>query len=713
MMAPDPLRSATTVEGAEDTSLALPSDRSLSSGRQRVLDQVHSIKRTKSRQGRSVSSPTSPSPKLSTYSEFGTFKFMPSKGNDLLSRTNSTMSTSYTKVANFQKTHSQSARVPKGRHISSSTIWDQQTIKKPNGLKTSRSDPTLVPPLSPAQSRTLSTRRQNTIRSHQQSTSSMVNGINLTNSQTGIVQSPSIQPQFDGRLGTMKMLKMEQTCETMLNSMSIMDITLKEAVVFLDQPEEDKQHFGASAIQHYTFINDDAKIEVQALEGIPPLVNLLDSPNPQVSQTAAGALRNLVFKNKVNKVQVYDCGGIAKALNLLKKTDSTETKKQITGLLWNLSSEDKLKQDLMNTALPALTERVVVPFVSNDDKQYVDSSVFYNATGCLRNLSSGGVNERNIMRNCTNLISSLTTFVESCISKETTDDKSLENCVCILHNLTYQLGKERPEAFSEYSQSRASVSQEKKNATVGCFSPRSSKVPNECSLDRHPEKSNDSSQSGVKSGVTSGVKLLCQPSVIDNYLWLLEYAKEEPIQEASCGALQNLSASSEESGTVCKVLLEKFKDLPILESLIASENPTIRKTALSLLDNMSRSRVQVDMAKQMLPELVCQLGSSTDENRFNDEDAVALGNTILRLTLTDSEVTKKLVDKNMVSQLIKLSGKEASYPNGSKVVSALLYNMWNDKNLYTIVKKMGFEKINFVNKRSSEAFQSTFQLKND
>lgn len=51
---------------------------------------------------------------------------------------------------------------------------------------------------------------------------------------------------------------------------------------------------------------------------------------------------------------------------------------------------------------------------------------------------------------------------------------------------------------------------------------------------------------------------------------------------------------------MCKSLLEKFKALPILESLMASENPTIRKTALSLLDNMSRSRVQLDMGKKQL-----------------------------------------------------------------------------------------------------------------
>lgn len=44
--------------------------------------------------------------------------------------------------------------------------------------------------------------------------------------------------------------------------------------------------------------------------------------------------------------------------------------------------------------------------------------------GCTcRNLSSGSVNERNIMRNCPSLISSIMTFTESCISKEFNDDK--------------------------------------------------------------------------------------------------------------------------------------------------------------------------------------------------------------------------------------------------------------------------------------------------
>lgn len=59
-MAPEPLKSAITCPVVEDTSLALPSDKGLRSGQQRVLDQVHTIKRSKSKQGKNGA--LSPSP---------------------------------------------------------------------------------------------------------------------------------------------------------------------------------------------------------------------------------------------------------------------------------------------------------------------------------------------------------------------------------------------------------------------------------------------------------------------------------------------------------------------------------------------------------------------------------------------------------------------------------------------------------------------------
>lgn len=60
------------------------------------------------------------------------------------------------------------------------------------------------------------------------------------------------------------------------------------------------------------------------------------------------------------------------------------------GLLWNLSSTDELKEELIAEALPVLADRVIIPFSgwcdgnSNLSREPVDPEVFFNATGCLR-----------------------------------------------------------------------------------------------------------------------------------------------------------------------------------------------------------------------------------------------------------------------------------------------------------------------------------------
>lgn len=57
------------------------------------------------------------------------------------------------------------------------------------------------------------------------------------------------------------------------------------------------------------------------------------------------------------------------------------------GLLWNLSSADNLKPDLLRSALPVLVERVIVPYAKDPDRTNdinPDSEVFFHTTGCLR-----------------------------------------------------------------------------------------------------------------------------------------------------------------------------------------------------------------------------------------------------------------------------------------------------------------------------------------
>lgn len=48
----EPLKTAMSTAGADDTSLAVPTDDTLRSGQRRVLDQVLTVKRSKSKHGR-------------------------------------------------------------------------------------------------------------------------------------------------------------------------------------------------------------------------------------------------------------------------------------------------------------------------------------------------------------------------------------------------------------------------------------------------------------------------------------------------------------------------------------------------------------------------------------------------------------------------------------------------------------------------------------
>lgn len=118
-----------------------------------------------------------------------------------------------------------------------------------------------------------------------------------------------------------------------------------------------------------------------------------------------------------------------------------------------MSSSDDLKEELIATALPALTENVMVPFTCwSDDtnNNNIHPEVFHNATGCLRweqslycliivrkmrlqlaltkrclfrNLSCGKQTARQAMRDCRGLIDSLMSYIQSCVAEENPDDK--------------------------------------------------------------------------------------------------------------------------------------------------------------------------------------------------------------------------------------------------------------------------------------------------
>ncbi|XP_010790731.1 plakophilin-2-like [Notothenia coriiceps] len=79
------------------------------------------------------------------------------------------------------------------------------------------------------------------------------------------------------------------------------------------------------------------------------------------------------------------------------------------------------------------------------------------------------------MRECENLIDSLVYYIRGAVADYKTDDKSTENCVCILHNLSYQMEAELPQKITDITESQQNLTP--RETAVGCFAYRSAKIP--------------------------------------------------------------------------------------------------------------------------------------------------------------------------------------------------------------------------------------------
>nr|XP_006628392.2 PREDICTED: plakophilin-1 [Lepisosteus oculatus] len=711
-MANEPLRSAMANIGlVDDTSLALPSDRKLRSGQQRVLDQVHTIKRSKSKYGSGGPvSPTSPESQ-SKINGFGSFKFNPQKINgSTLSRSTASGNSFYGRLVSQQKSFPPNTfqnRTTTRRIVSSSSQREFGFLpaSPPSGnpvLKPSRSDPELA---------VFSTIQRPAVRS------ATVN-VKTNRSSVQTVQSPSYQqspsqPRFrvpsvnSSKLGSKISVTKSKSEQIGINGdVTQADITMQEAVEYLSSRDENYQHCGSSFIQHATFKDDKAKQEVYRLNGIPSLISLLQSSNPQIQQTASAALRNLVFKDSTNKLEVKRCSGITEAVRLLRDTDCTETQKQLTGLLWNLSSADELKPELIKTALPVLTENIVVPFAGSAEQMTsvnsnMDPEMFYNATGCLRNLSSAQQGERQTMRKCRGLVDSLMSYVQACVSADRPDDKSVENCVCILHNLTYQLETEAPSSFTTINALASSPTRDmasKNSSAVGCFSGQSSKIEQDMNTFDYPV---------MEDNNPKGVGWLFHSKAMQMYLSLLQNSNKDSTLEACAGALQNLTANKGiVSNVMSQTIVQKLNGLPEIARLLQSSNPSLQKTASSLLGNMSRTPgLQTTMARSILPNLTGLLSSGTKNGADSDDTLAATCHTARNLIMSVPEMGKRVLNTGLVSSLNDIS-KNRNFPKASKAAALLLHDLWAEKDLQSFLKKKGLSKTFFVNEITTSAHKS-------
>uniref|UniRef100_A0A8C7SG81 ARVCF delta catenin family member n=1 Tax=Oncorhynchus mykiss TaxID=8022 RepID=A0A8C7SG81_ONCMY len=491
------------------------------------------------------------------------------------------------------------------------------------------------------------------------------------------------------------------------------DPDLQEVIAMLGHPIDPVKSNAAAYLQHLCYENDKIKKDVRQLKGIPVLASLLDHPKAEVHRKACGALRNISYgKDHDNKVAIKNCDGIPALVRLLRKTNDMEVRELITGTLWNLSSFEPLKMVIINHGLQTLTNEVIIPHSGwehepNEDSKPRDAewtTVFKNTSGCLRNVSSDGAEARRRLRECEGLVDALLHALQSAVGKKDMDNKSVENCVCIMRNLSYHVHKEIPgaEKFTDPSVLQAPGSagpQRKKKDDAGCFGGKKAKEEwfNQGEKNGENDKNYDTLDLPKRTEPTKGFELLYQPEVVRLYLSLLTESQNYNTLEAAAGALQNLSAGQWTWSNYIRATVRKEKGLPILVELLRSDSDKVVRAVAIALRNLSIDRRNKDLiGSYAMRDLVSNLpsGQQRPAKNLEEDTVVAILNTIHEIVTDSSENARSLIQAQAIEKLVAIN-KTSQSPREDKAASHVLQTVWSYKDLRNALTKEGWNKSHF------------------
>ncbi|XP_067395931.1 splicing regulator ARVCF isoform X3 [Emydura macquarii macquarii] len=519
--------------------------------------------------------------------------------------------------------------------------------------------------------------------------------------------APLAQPEKGSMASIDRLGKRSPSIDSIRKDPRWRDPDLPEVIAMLSHPIDPVKSNAAAYLQHLCYENDKIKKDVRHLKGIPILVGLLDHPKPEVHRKACGALRNISYgKDNENKVAIKNCDGIPALIRLLRKTNDMEVRELITGILWNLSSYEPLKMVIINHGLQTLTNEVIIPHSGwesepNEDSKPRDAewtTVFKNTSGCLRNASSDGAEARRRLRECDGFVDALLHALQSAVGKKDTDNKSVENCVCIMRNLSYHVHKEVPGAdkYQELDANQPTStggSQKKKKEDAGCFGGKKAKGKKNGDLDRNF----DTLDLPKRSEAAKGFELLYQPEVVRLYLSILTESQNFNTLEAAAGALQNLSAGNWTWSTYIRATVRKERGLPVLVELLQSDSDKVVRAVSIALRNLSMDRRNKDLiGSYAMGELVRNLPSRQQRSAKNLEEdtVVAVLNTIHEIITDSSENARSLIQTQGIQKLVAIS-KSSQSSRETKAASHVLQMVWSYKELRNILQKDGWNKSHF------------------
>ncbi|KAK3528207.1 hypothetical protein QTP86_025118 [Hemibagrus guttatus] len=487
----------------------------------------------------------------------------------------------------------------------------------------------------------------------------------------------------------------------------IHSLDMTTAVSYLSSADVAMQMLGAAYIQHQCYHSNEAKDLVRNLKGIPALVQLYSSENQEVQRYATGATRNLIYENMENKAALIEAGGISKLVSALREPDD-ELRKNVTGILWNLSSKDSLKEKLARESLAELTERVLIPLSGGGESAIIQQSqsetdIFYNTTGCLRNLSSVNGRTRQQMRDTRGLVDSLIGYIQSSLQEGKSEDKGVENCVCVLRNLSFQLYAEIPTSVQQRLEGRTRAHEIHRRDAIGCFTPQSKKTKD--------KRNHELSTLSEVARVPKGAEWLWHPQIVGLYNQVLQNCEmNNATREAAAGALQNITAGDGWWASVLsRVALEQERMLPVILDHLRTPTEAELRSLTGLLRNLSRhSKDKADMdpsclilveSTKVVNILVPKLPSDGHQKEPSNDVVVNICGILNNLVMASSVAARDVTYFDGVPKLVGIKTSHDNSPGkvkAAKAASTVLCNMFQYNKLHKDYKQKGFTRRDFT-----------------
>ena len=495
----------------------------------------------------------------------------------------------------------------------------------------------------------------------------------------------------------------------------------------------------ATTIQQMTYGDDAVKAYFREVGAIQALISHLQSTQDSVLSSTLGALRNLSYGVELNKRVIASGWGLSNLMQLLVRTQLPELRELTTCVLWNVSSSEYLKKGFLDICLDDLVRSSVVPLANWDTDSVALSAMdpsnpshvkwnaeLKNSTGILRNLASFGKDCRIRLRGCGGLIDSILYIICSALGRDDLDNQIVENCVCILRNLSYRLESEvdlqegteerqirweTPEPISNpnYTTTTTPASEEQSRRWFKYFCISFKRNP------RRRSKSNSKSLSPQKSITPSrvhkpaslqekvngntydhlqkGVSLLWQPEIADMYILILKECSNRESIEATLGAILNITACEWKWASYIRTAVRNKKGLPLIIKIITTtDNELMIKSASTALRFLSYDwNNKLLIGDYALAQLVERLPGGKHCYGLNDACYQSILSTINELIQKcPDNINHLFMSKNCISTLAKLACSNNHSPKTIYLANKVCLYLFEDNISRPTLKKEGW-----------------------